>query len=574
MPSPNLERCAVPVQPDNPIIVQSDRTILLEVARPRSAEARDMLAAFAELEKSPEHVHSYRLSALSLWNAAAAGVTANEIVAGLMEFSKYDIPSNVVTTIRDAIGRYGRVKLVRDGARMLLRSDDIALMTEIARNKKLEPFIWDITDVSAIVIDPGRRGHVKQILIGMGYPAEDLAGYTEGTPLDVTLREQSQGGRDFTLRPYQSDAVHAFYANGAPSGGSGVVVLPCGAGKTIVGIAAMAAVGRSTLILSPNTVAVRQWIAEICDKTAIPEDQVGEYTGERKDIRPITVTTYQILTYRTASDGDFPHFGLMTNHDWGLIIYDEVHLLPAPIFRVTAEIQARRRLGLTATLVREDGRESDVFSLIGPKKFDVPWRELEKQGWIATAECHEIRTSLLPDNRMTYSVAEDREKYRIAAENTRKIDIVRALATRHSQDRVLIIGQFLDQLKLLSEMLDAPLITGKTANKQRQKLYDGFRTGAITRLVVSKVGNFAIDLPDANVAIQVSGTFGSRQEEAQRLGRVLRPKADGAMAYFYTIVTRDTRDQDFAANRQLFLTEQGYRYIIEDAETIGLLTTA
>lgn len=560
----------MPVQPDNPIIVQSDRTILLEVARPRSAEARDMLAAFAELEKSPEHVHSYRLSALSLWNAAAAGVTAQQIIDGLAAFSKYDIPANVVTTIRDAIGRYGRVKLMRDGERMVLRSDDIALMTEIARNKKLEPFLWDSTDITAIVINPGRRGHVKQILIGMGYPAEDLAGYTEGTPLDVTLREQCVSGRDFGLRPYQADAVHAFYANGASSGGSGVVVLPCGAGKTIVGIAAMAAVGRSTLILSPNTVAVRQWIAEILDKTAITADQIGEYTGERKDIRPITVTTYQILTYRATNDGDFPHFGLMTNHDWGLIIYDEVHLLPAPIFRVTAEIQARRRLGLTATLVREDGRESDVFSLIGPKKFDVPWRELERQGWIATAECHEIRTSLLPDQRMTYSVAEDREKYRIAAENTRKIDIVRALATRHVQDRVLIIGQFLDQLKLLSEILDAPLITGKTANKQRQKLYDGFRTGAITCLVVSKVGNFAIDLPDANVAIQVSGTFGSRQEEAQRLGRVLRPKSDGAMAYFYTIVTRDTRDQDFAANRQLFLTEQGYRYIIEDAETAGL----
>jgi DNA excision repair protein ERCC-3 len=560
----------VPVQPDNPIIVQSDRTILLEVARPKYAEARDLLASFAELEKSPEHVHSYRLSPLSLWNAAAAGMTAAQIVEGLEAYSKYDIPPNVVTAIRDAISRYGRIKLLREGDRMVLRSDDIALMVELAHSKKLQPYILDIADTTTLMIDPARRGHVKQALIGLGYPAEDLAGYTEGGGLEIAVREQTLGEREFVLRPYQSDAVGAFYANGAPSGGSGVVVLPCGAGKTIVGIAAMAAIGRSTLILSPNTVAVRQWIGEILDKTFIPESMIGEYTGEHKDIRPITVTTYQILTYRPTNDGDFPHFGLMTNHDWGLIIYDEVHLLPAPIFRVTAEIQARRRLGLTATLVREDGRESDVFGLIGPKKFDVPWRELEKQGWIATAECHEIRTDLAGEERMIYAVTEDREKYRIAAENPRKIGIVRALVERHAQDRVLIIGQFLDQIKVLADLLGAPLITGKTANKVRQKLYNDFRNGVITRLVISKVGNFAIDLPDANVAIQVSGTFGSRQEEAQRLGRILRPKSDGSQAYFYTIVTRDTRDQDFAANRQLFLTEQGYRYLIEDAEHVGL----
>ncbi len=560
----------MPVQPDNPIIVQSDRTILLEVARPKYAEARDLLASFAELEKSPEHVHSYRLSPLSLWNAAAAGMTATQIIEGLEAYSKYDIPPNVVTAIRDAIGRYGRIKLLREDDRMVLRSDDIALMVELAHSKKLQPYILGIADTTTMVIDPARRGHVKQALIGLGYPAEDLAGYSEGVPLEIAMRAQTLSARDFVLRPYQTDAVGAFYANGAPSGGSGVVVLPCGAGKTIVGIAAMAAIGRSTLILSPNTVAVRQWISEILDKTYIPESMIGEYTGEHKDIRPITVTTYQILTYRPTNDGDFPHFGLMTNHDWGLIIYDEVHLLPAPIFRVTAEIQARRRLGLTATLVREDGRESDVFGLIGPKKFDVPWRELERQGWIATAECHEIRTDLSAADRMTYAVTEDREKYRIAAENPRKIGIVRALTERHAQDRVLIIGQFLDQLKLLADLLEAPLITGKTANKLRQKLYNDFRNGTITCLVISKVGNFAIDLPDANVAIQVSGTFGSRQEEAQRLGRILRPKSDGSQAYFYTIVTRDTRDQDFAANRQLFLTEQGYRYLIEDAEQVGL----
>jgi DNA excision repair protein ERCC-3 len=561
----------VPVQLDLPIIVQSDRTILLEVDRPRSSEARDVLAAFAELEKSPEHVHSYRLTPLSLWNAAAAGLTANEVIRQLTELSKYDIPPMVTTTIHDAMSRYGRVKLLRDGDRMVLRSDDKPLIAELRRHKKLESYITGSAGDDTIIIDPAWRGHVKQALVAIGYPAEDLAGYTDGAALPIGLHSVTVGGKAFGLRQYQGDAVRAFYADGRLNGGSGVVVLPCGAGKTIVGIGTMAAVGRSTLILTPNTVAVRQWISEILDKTTLKPDQVGEYTGERKDIRPVTVTTYQMLTYRPSEASEFPHFSLMTAHDWGLIVYDEVHLLPAPIFRVTAEIQARRRLGLTATLVREDGRESDVFGLIGPKKFDVPWRELEKQGWIATAECHEIRLSLNEDDRMAYALTEDREKYRVAAENPRKIDIVRALLDRHANDQVLIIGQYIDQLKALSELLDTPVLTGRTSNAQRQKLYDDFRKGIIKRLVVSKVANFAIDLPDANVAIQVSGTFGSRQEEAQRLGRLLRPKSDGSIAYFYTVVTRDTRDQDFAANRQLFLTEQGYKYLIEDAEALGLL---
>lgn len=556
------------VQLDNPIIVQSDRSILMEVDRPRSAEARDLLASFAELEKSPEHVYTYRLTPLSLWNAAAAGLRTETILQQLRELSKYDIPANIVTTIHDMMGRYGRVKLIRERDRMVLRSDDRPLMAELARNKKLEPYVLDFPDSTTLVIDPAWRGHIKQALVGIGYPAEDLAGYTEGQPLDFQLRSTTLGARSFDLRAYQDGAVQSFYANGSPAGGSGVVVLPCGAGKTIVGLAAMAAIGRTTLILSPNTVAVRQWISELLDKTTLTADQIGEYTGERKEIRPITVTTYQILTYRPSDEGEFPHFGLMTNHDWGLIIYDEVHLLPAPIFRVTAEIQARRRLGLTATLVREDGREGDVFGLIGPKKYDVPWRELERQGWIATAECHEIRTNLPDDARMAYAVMEERDKYRFAAENPHKIPIVQALIAQHADDQILVIGQYIDQLKELAELLDAPLLTGRTPNQQRQKLYDAFRQGAIKRLVVSKVANFAIDLPDANVAIQVSGTFGSRQEEAQRLGRLLRPKADGSIAYFYTIVTRDTRDQEFAANRQLFLTEQGYRYLIEDAEAL------
>ncbi|MGH2515449.1 MAG: DNA repair helicase XPB [Ktedonobacterales bacterium] len=559
------------IQPSNPLVVQSDRTLLLEVDHPLYAEARDALAQFAELEKSPEHIHSYRLTPLSLWNAAAAGLDAPGVLAMLEQFSKYDLPPNVVSDVRDYIGRYGKLKLVREKGDLLLRSQDVVLIAEVARQKRMQPYILSQRDANTLVVDPARRGHVKQALVYIGYPAEDLAGYTDGAGLRFAARDTTLSEHPFTMRTYQTDAVAAFYANGAPSGGSGVVVLPCGAGKTIVGIGAMAAVQRSTLILTPNTVAVRQWITELLDKTTLTPDQVGEYTGERKDIRPVTVTTYQILTYRPSEESDFPHFGLVTGHDWGLIVYDEVHLLPAPVFRLTAEIQARRRLGLTATLVREDGREADVFGLIGPKRFDVPWRELERQGWIATAECHEIRVALPDEQRMPYALAEEREKYRMAAENPVKTDVVRELLARHTGDQVLIIGQYLDQLKYLATLLDAPLLTGRTNNTQREKLYDRFRRGELKRLVVSKVANFAIDLPDANVAIQVSGTFGSRQEEAQRLGRILRPKSDGRPAHFYTIVTRDTRDQDFSANRQLFLTEQGYRYTIEDAESAGLL---
>jgi DNA excision repair protein ERCC-3 len=552
--------------------VQGDRSILLEVDSPLYAEARDALLQFAELEKSPEHIHTYRLTPLSLWNAAAAGLDAPRVVELLARYSKYDLPPNVVSDAREYIGRYGRLKLVREGTALLLRSDDVALIAQVERNKRVLQYLLERRDAHTLVVDPARRGHVKQALIAIGFPAEDLAGYTHGKPLTFALREETRGELPFALRPYQQSAVDAFYAGGAPSGGAGVVVLPCGAGKTVVGIGAIAAAHCATLILTPNTIAVRQWIAELLDKTTLTADQIGEYTGERKDIRPITVTTYQILTYRPSDDSDFPHFGLVTGHDWGLIVYDEVHLLPAPVFRITAEIQARRRLGLTATLVREDGREADVFGLIGPKRFDVPWRELERQGWIATAECHELRVALPEEQRMEYALAEEREKYRMAAENPAKTQLVRALVARHNGDQVLIIGQYLDQLKLLAEELDAPLLTGRTNTATREKLYDAFRRGELRVLVVSKVANFAVDLPDANVAIQVSGTFGSRQEEAQRLGRLLRPKSDGKPAHFYSIVTRDTRDQDFSANRQLFLTEQGYRYVIEDAEATGLLS--
>jgi DNA excision repair protein ERCC-3 len=575
------------MNPSNPLIVQSDRTILLEVDHPQHAEARDAVAQFAELEKSPEHIHTYRLSPLSLWNAAAGGMSAQMILELLTRYTKYEIPSNIAFDIREYISRYGRIKLIRDGDALLLTSSDAALIAEIIHHKRTQPFLLRQLDSHTIQVNAARRGHIKQALIHIGFPAEDLAGYTDGSPLPMKLRTATAEGKVFEPRAYQYGASAAFYAGGAPSGGSGVVVLPCGAGKTIVGLATMADIQRATLILTPNTIAVRQWIQEIIDKTDISPEMIGEYTGDRKEICPITVSTYQILTYRrphtkAQNDGegeeeteeDFPHFSLFTSYDWGLIIYDEVHLLPAPVFRITAEIQARRRMGLTATLIREDGREADVFSLIGPKKYDVPWRELERQGWIATAECHEIRVGMTEDEQLNYAVADEREKYRIAAESPEKLNVARFLAERHQDDQVLIIGQYIDQLEVLAEELEAPLLMGRTSNRQREKLYEQFRRGEIKRMVVSKVANFAIDLPDANVAIQVSGTFGSRQEEAQRLGRILRPKLDGGLAYFYSIVTRDTRDQEFSANRQLFLTEQGYRYVIEDAEEILASSTA
>jgi DNA excision repair protein ERCC-3 len=546
----------------NPIIIQSDRSVLLEVKNDLYEEARDWLARFAELEKSPEHIHTFRITPLSLWNAAASGITAEAIVGALEKYSKYDLPGNVRVDIYDYISRYGRVKLImRDGA-MLLVSDDVPLIVEISRHKRMQPFIIKRVDHLTLQIDALQRGHVKQVLVQIGFPAEDLAGYVDGAELPFYLLPVTLSGQPFSLRQYQHQAVEVFYAGGQASGGSGVIVLPCGAGKTMVGMGIMEKLQTATLILTTSTVAVRQWMAELLDKTDLSPDDIGEYTGLVKEIRPVTVTTYQILTHRKRRTDDFPHFKLFNERDWGLIVYDEVHLLPAPVFRITAEIQARRRLGLTATLIREDGRETDVFSLIGPKKYDVPWKDLEKQGWIATAECHEIRLPLPDELRMTYALAEQREKFRIAAENPDKLKIVQQLLVKHREDTVLIMGTYLDQLHDIAQTIDAPLITGKTPVRERQKLFDQIRQGDLARLVVSKVANFAVDLPDVNVAIQVSGTFGSRQEEAQRLGRILRPKKHGLLAHFYTLVTRDSRDQEFAAKRQLFLTEEGYRYEI------------
>ena len=555
-------------QPQNPLIVQSDKTVLLEVMNPLFEEARDMLARFAELVKSPEHIHTYQITPLSLWNAAASGLDAPAILGDLERLSKFPLPDNLKQDIGDYIGRYGRVQLIKDEAEnLLLTSTDPFLLTEVWHNKVVRPYLLE-QRAHALVVDAERRGHVKQAMIKIGFPVEDLAGYLPGAPLEVALRAMAQTGRPFHLRDYQEQSVRAFYKGGSIFGGSGVIVLPCGAGKTVVGMGAMADIQQQTLILTTNITAVRQWISELLDKTTLRPDQVGEYSGEVKQIRDVTVSTYQILTYRESSDkGDiFPHFHVFNARNWGLIIYDEVHMLPAPVFRVTSEIQAMRRLGLTATLIREDGREEDVFSLIGPKRFDVPWKVLERQGFIATATCHEIRVPLHDDLRLPYAVAEERQKFRIASENPAKIHLVHELVRRHPDDMILVIGQYLDQLKQLSLELGAPLITGQVPNKERDELYTKFKRGEIKVLVVSKVANFAVDLPDATVAIQVSGTFGSRQEEAQRLGRILRPKSDSSPAFFYTLVTRETRDQDFAAKRQLFLTEQGYRYEISHAE--------
>ncbi len=556
----------MPYNPANPLIVQGDRTVLLEVDNPLHAEARDALAPFAELEKSPEHIHTYRLTPLSLWNAAAAGITADAMIDALATFSKFDLPPNLPTDLRELVSRYGRVSLHRVAGELRLISDDVALLEELARQRSVRDYLGERVDARSIVIPDAFRGVLKQALIGVGYPAEDLAGYTEGADLSVSLRQITRGGLPFRVRDYQQMAVDAFHAGGDVRGGSGVIVLPCGAGKTVVGITALAMLKKSTLVLTTSTTAVEQWRREVLDKTDIDDALVATYTGDNKEIAPVTIATYQIVTYRPKKDGDFPHFTIFNQRDWGLIIYDEVHLLPAPVFRITSEIQARRRLGLTATLLREDGREEDVFSLIGPKKFDVPWRVLESKGWIAEAQCHEVRLGLPADSRMEYAVAEWRDKFRLASENTVKDDLVELLLDQHDGpgDRVLIIGQYLKQLRRLASRFELPLITGQTTNSEREDLYGKFRRGELRRLVLSKVGNFAIDLPDANVMIQVSGTFGSRQEEAQRLGRILRPKPGELPATFYTLVTRDTREMDFAHHRQLFLTEQGYSYEILD----------
>jgi len=577
------------MRPDDPLIVQSDRSLMLHTVRvlvdaggrpikdaqgrpqteehPRFAEARDLLALFAELEKSPDYLHTYRITPISIWNAAAIGLSAERIAQILDDLSCVPVPRNVLQEVRDWIGRYGLLRIERvegQDERFELVTSDPSALQDVLGHEAIRKLV--VRENGRVFLTPMSRGTIKQALIKIGYPVDDRGGYLVGDKLAIELRKDSRTGRPFGLRAYQSNAAKAFHAGGSVAGGNGVIVLPCGAGKTVVALGVMSLVGEKTLVLTTNTVAVRQWREELLDKTSLRPDQVGEYTGDEKSVCPVTISTYQMLTWRRSKSGEFEHFKLFSRENWGLVVYDEVHLLPAPVFRVTADLQARRRLGLTATLVREDGKEDEVFCLIGPKRFDVPWKVLEGQGFIAPATCVEVRVPLEPTLRSIYASSDARGKFRVASENPAKLPVIDKLIARHPGAHVLVIGQYLDQLHALARHLNAPLITGKTPTSEREKLYAAFKTGAIPLLIVSKVGNFAIDLPDANVAIQISGTFGSRQEEAQRLGRVLRPKADGSGAVFYSVVTLGTRDQDFAQKRQLFLTEQGYAYEIIESQ--------
>jgi len=542
---------------DGPLIVQSDKTLLLDVDHLLSDECRRAIAAFAELEKSPEHIHTYRLTPLGLWNARASGHDAEQVIDVLLKYSRYAVPHSLLVDIAETMSRYGRLRLEAHPVHgLILVSNDPAVLKEVTRGKKVAPMLGSQLDDETIVVHPGQRGFLKQALLKLGWPAEDFAGYVDGEHHEISLRQDG-----WKIRKYQELAAEGFW-----HGGSGVVVLPCGAGKTIVGAAAMAHAKATTLILVTNTVAARQWREELIRRTDLNPDDIGEYSGAKKEIRPVTIATYQVMT--TRKKGIYAHLDLFDAIDWGLIIYDEVHLLPAPIFRFTADIQSRRRLGLTATLVREDGLEGEVFSLIGPKRFDVPWKEIEAQGYIAPADCVEVRITLTDAERLNYATAEQEDKYRYCATSQTKKEVAIALTKQHANEQVLVIGQYIEQLDQLSNELGVPVIKGETTIKERERLYELFRSGEIKCLVVSKVANFSIDLPEATIAIQVSGTFGSRQEEAQRLGRILRPKSDGRGARFYSLVARDTIDQDFAQNRQRFLAEQGYAYRIIDADEI------
>jgi len=545
---------------DGPLIVQSDKTLLLEIDHHLSSACRRAIAPFAELERSPEHVHTYRLTPLGLWNARAAGHDAEQVVDTLLEYSRYPVPHALLLDVAETMARYGRLRLEKHPTHeLVLISTDRAVLEEVLRSKRIAPLVGARVDDDTVAIHPSERGNLKQQLLKLGWPAEDLAGYVDGEHHHIALDES-----DWSLRAYQQEAAESFW-----HGGSGVIVLPCGAGKTLVGAAAMAMARATTLILVTNTVSARQWKDELLRRTSLTEDEIGEYSGARKQIRPVTIATYQVMT--TRKKGVYAHLELFDARDWGLVLYDEVHLLPAPIFRMTADLQARRRLGLTATLVREDGREADVFSLIGPKRYDAPWKDIESQGYIAPADCVEVRATLTDGERIAYATAEPEERYRLAASSDVKLRVVRDLIQRHAGEQTLVIGQYIDQLDELAEHLGAPVIKGETPVKVRQQLFAEFRTGQIELLVVSKVANFSVDLPEASVAIQVSGSFGSRQEEAQRLGRLLRPKADGKTAHFYTVVARDTVDADFAQHRQRFLAEQGYSYRIVDAGDLDQL---
>ncbi|MEM9451539.1 MAG: DNA repair helicase XPB [Cyanobacteria bacterium P01_E01_bin.6] len=557
--------------PDNALIIQSDRTVLLDVHAPSAEDAQGAIAPFAELVKSPEHIHTYRLSSLSIWNARAAGMPVTDMVAALQDHAKYPMPESVAQELEALGQRYGLTTLKPGGVKTAANPDadlildvvDAPLAELLHRHEQVGPLMGERLSPTMFAIALGNRGRLKQALLTAGYPAEDLAGYLSGDDLELALLTTTQTGEPFQLRNYQKTAADLFYQSGQAKGGSGVIVLPCGAGKTMVGMAAMAAIQQKTLILTSSLTSVRQWQRELLDKTSLTEEHIAEYSGQHKATGSVTLATYQILTYRASQDDDFLHLGLFDEQSWGLIIYDEVHLLPAPVFRITAQLQARRRLGLTATLIREDGREGDVFTLIGPKRYDVPWRELEGQGFIAAAECTEIRVAQTDERQMEYATAGRRYQFRIAAENPRKLEVIQNLLKKEAGHRILIIGEYLDQLKAIAQQVAFPVITGKTKQAERDRLYAAFRSGEIAGLIMSRVGNFALDLPDADVLIQVSGKYGSRQEEAQRLGRILRPKRDGRSAQFYTLVSLRTCEEEFAQHRQLFLTEQGYRYHIQ-----------
>ena len=540
-----------------PLIVQSDKTALLEVDHPQANDARHDLAIFAELERAPEHIHTYRITKLGLWNARAAGHDSDFVLNVLDRYAKFAVPAGVRSEIAETMNRYGRLSIRKSAdGELELYSTERAILLETSRHRKIADLLDGEISSEAFRIRPWARGQVKQELLKLGWPAEDFAGFTEGTPHQISL-----DGTDWKIRDYQTKAVEKFW-----EGGSGVVVLPCGAGKTIVGAAAMSTAKTNTLILVTNTVSARQWKAELLKRTTLTEDEIGEYSGSLKEVKPVTIATYQILT--TKRKGEYAHLSLLNANDWGLIIYDEVHLLPAPIFKMTADLQARRRLGLTATLVREDGKEGDVFSLIGPKRFDAPWKEIESQGYIAPAACFEVRIDLPDEERMNYAVSSQEDRYRIAATSATRIPVIKKLISKHKGEPTLVIGQYLSQIHEVSAALNVPEITGDTPVDERERLFEEFRSGRLNTLVVSKVANFSVDLPEASVAIQISGSYGSRQEEAQRLGRLLRPKSDGRTASFYTLTSRDTVDQDFAQNRQRFLAEQGYSYEIVDAYSL------
>ena len=542
---------------NGPLIVQSDKTVLLEVEHSQAHEARAALAPFAELERAPEHIHTYRITPLALWNAKAAGHDAEQAVHVLESYSRFPVPQALLVDVAETMSRYGRVQISKSPVHgLILESAEQAILEELVRHKKIGGMLGARIDEHTVAVPPSERGRIKQELLKIGWPAEDLAGYVDGEAHPIALNQS-----DWQLRNYQEYATESFW-----EGGSGVVVLPCGAGKTIVGAAAMAKASATTLILVTNTVAGRQWRDELLRRTTLTENEIGEYSGEKKEIKPVTIATYQVVTRKTK--GEYRALELFDSRDWGLVIYDEVHLLPAPVFRMTSDLQSRRRLGLTATLVREDGREGDVFSLIGPKRYDAPWKELEHAGFIATADCVEVRVDMNAEERMVYATAESRDRYRISATADAKFTAVKDIIDKHANQQILIIGGYIEQLEGIAQRLEAPLIHGKTSNAQREKLFDAFRNGTVQVLIVSKVANFSIDLPEAAVAIQLSGTFGSRQEEAQRLGRLLRPKADGGEATFYTLVTRDSIDATYALHRQRFLAEQGYAYRLLDASDL------